>query len=138
MVELIYILRLLQFGVLFTCRFTVRKVKRMGTAGDLSPVPFVAAVLGCCLWCLYGVLLGKKLIICKFITYLLITNLLLVSQLNSFVIYVTIYRRCHDSVHEFSWHYIEHVLRFRVLYVYAEKGKGYLNSKFQIPVCTLL
>jgi len=43
--------------------FTVRRVWRMSSPGDLSPVPFVAATLGCSLWCLYGIILEDDTII---------------------------------------------------------------------------
>ncbi|CAG7836671.1 unnamed protein product [Allacma fusca] len=43
--------------------FTALKVKRMGSPGDLSPVPFLSAVVGCCLWLFYGTAIEDNTII---------------------------------------------------------------------------
>ncbi|CAL8138673.1 unnamed protein product [Orchesella dallaii] len=50
-------------GQFLSGMFTVQKVQRQGTAGDISPFPFLMGTVGCALWLVYGQLKDDNMII---------------------------------------------------------------------------
>ncbi|ODM98199.1 Sugar transporter SWEET1 [Orchesella cincta] len=59
-------------GQFLSGMLTVQKVQRQGTAGDISPFPFLMGTVGCALWLVYGQLKDDNMIIyCNIIGTLL-------------------------------------------------------------------